>query len=108
MVHGVYGVKGSYAPQMMSGASMRMAPAQKMANLFDKIDASNTGSISKSQFVQAFETMKTPAAFKAAGADAVFAALDPTNSGSVTKQNFVQGMTKLMTQLRATNQTSGV
>ncbi|KAF2989564.1 EF-hand domain-containing protein [Methylocystis sp. MJC1] len=101
MVHGVYGVGGSYAPQMMSGASMRMPPAQKMTNLFNQIDVSGTGSISKSQFVQAFQTMKTPAVFKAAGADAVFAALDPANSGSVSKQNFVQGMTKLMTQLRS-------
>lgn len=103
MVHGVYGVRGSYAPQMMSGASMRMPPAQKMANLFDKIDVSGTGSISKSQLLQAFQTMRPPASFKAMGANAVFSALDPSNSGSVTKQAFVQGMTSLMAQFRAAN-----
>ncbi|HEY8162445.1 MAG TPA: EF-hand domain-containing protein [Methylocystis sp.] len=103
MINGVYGVRGSYAPQMMSGASMRMPPAQKMANLFDKIDVSGTGSITKSQFVQAFQTMRPPASFKAMGADAIFSALDPNNSGSVSKQAFVQGMTNLMAQFRTAN-----
>jgi Ca2+-binding EF-hand superfamily protein len=85
----------------MSGASARMPPAQKMASLFSQIDTNNTGSISKSQFMQAFQTMKPTAGFRAMGADAVFQALDPSNSGTVSKQNFVQGMTQLMAQFRS-------
>jgi hypothetical protein len=101
MSFSVSGVGGGYAPQVTSGASMRAPPAQKMSNLFNKIDTAGTGSITRSQFFQAFQTMRTPASFKAAGASAVFAALDPTGSGSVAKQAFVQGMTNLMTQFRA-------
>lgn len=91
---------GSMMPQAMTGASMRMPPAQKMNNLFNTIDASGTGSITKAQFTQAFNTLNPPAAFKAAGANAVFSALDPNNTGSVSQQDFVNGMTSQMSQLR--------
>jgi Ca2+-binding EF-hand superfamily protein len=97
----VTGVAGSWSPQAMSGASMRAPPAQKMANLFAKIDVSGAGSITKSQFTQAFQTMKPTAGFRAMGADAVFANLDPSRSGSVSKQAFVSGMTTLMAQFRS-------
>ena len=86
--------------QVWSGASMRMPPAQKMANLFDKIDTSGAGAISKSQFEQAFQTMNPPAGIKAMGADAVFAKLDPNGSGSVSKQDFISGMKSLMSEMR--------
>jgi Ca2+-binding EF-hand superfamily protein len=100
MSMGVSGVGGGYSPQAMSGASARMSPATKMANVFSQIDTSGSGSITQSQFTQAFQTMKPTAGFKAMGATAVFQALDPSGSGTVTKQSFVQGMTQLMSQLR--------
>jgi hypothetical protein len=103
----VSGVAGSYSPQAMSGASMRAPPAQKMANLFAKIDTSGAGSITKAQFMQAFQTMKPTAGFVAMGADAVYAALDPSRSGSVSKQAFVSGMTSLMAQFRSASVSGG-
>jgi len=103
MSFSVSGVGGSYGAHMTTGASMRMPPAQKMANLFDKIDTSGSGSISKSQLTSAFQTMRPPAAFKSMGPDAVYSALDPSNSGAVNKQAFVQGMTSLISQARASS-----
>jgi Ca2+-binding EF-hand superfamily protein len=103
----VSGVAGSFSPQAMSGASMRAPPAQKMTNLFNKIDTSGSGSITKAQFTQAFQTMKPTAGFVAMGASAVYAALDPTQSGSVSKQSFVSGMTSLMAQFRSASASGG-
>jgi hypothetical protein len=97
----ISGLAGSHAPQAMSGASARMPPAQKMASLFAKIDSSGSGSISKSQFMQAFQTMNPTSGFRAMGADAVFNALNPSNSGLVCRQNFVQGMTQMIMQFRS-------
>jgi hypothetical protein len=71
-----------------------------MANVFDQIDTSGSGTISKSQFEQSFQNLKMPQAFKAMGADAIFAKLDPNGTGSVSKQDFVDGMKSLMVQAR--------
>lgn len=84
-------------PQIVSGASMRMPPAQKMANLFQQIDTGNTGSISKTQFEQAFQTLNPPPAIKSMGADAVFSKLAPNGTGSVSRQDFINGMKSIMT-----------
>jgi Ca2+-binding EF-hand superfamily protein len=102
----ISGMHGSYAPQAMSGASARAAPSQKMANLFSQIDTTRSGSITQSQFAQAFNALNPPAGFKAMGASAVFSALDPNNTGSVSRQNFIQGMTSLMAQFRSANSSS--
>jgi hypothetical protein len=96
-ISGMAGAGGAHA---MSGASMRMPPAQKMANVFAQIDTSGSGTISKSQFEQSFQNLKMPQAFKAMGADAIFAKLDPNGTGSVSKQDFVDGMKSLMMQAR--------
>jgi hypothetical protein len=85
----------------VSGASYGATPQQKMSNLFDSIAGSGSGSITQSQFEQAFQTNNPPAVFQKQGADAIFAALDPTGSGSVSKQDFVSTMSKLMASLRA-------
>ena len=85
----------------VSGASSGAPPQQKMSNLFDSIDTSGSGSITQSQFEQAFQTKNPPAVFQQQGADAIFASLDPTGSGSVSKQNFVSTMSSLMASLRA-------
>jgi hypothetical protein len=109
----ISGMGSAGMPQVMAGASARMAPTQKMSNLFQQIDTSGSGSITKAQFEQAFQTMKTPPAFKAMGADAVFSKLDPNGTGSVTKQDFVDGMKNLMRSVHqhrssATSSQSGV
>lgn len=93
-------VAGTGAPHAVSGASQGAPPQQKMTNLFDSIDTSGSGSITKAQFEQAFQSKNPPGVFKSQGADAIFAALDPTGSGSVSKADFVSGMTKLMSSLR--------
>ena len=92
----VSGMAGAMMPQVVSGASMRMPPAQKMSNLFQQIDTGNTGSISKAQFAQAFQTLNPPPAIKAMGADAVFGKLDPNGTGSVSRQDFINGMKSVM------------
>lgn len=87
-------------PQAVSGASMSMPPQQKMSSLYSQIDTDSSGSITQSQFNQAFQTMNPPAAFQSAGADAVWNALDPNGTGSVSQQDFVSGMKDQMVQLR--------
>ena len=77
-----------------------MSPSTKMSNLFDQIDTTGSGTITKSQFEQAFQNMNPPGSFQAAGADAVWSKLDPNGTGSVSKQDFVNGMTTMMKQLR--------
>jgi hypothetical protein len=97
----ISGVGSASIPQIVSGASSYAPPAQKMSNLFQQIDTSGTGSISQSQFQQAFATLNPPANFQAAGANAVFQQLDPTGSGSVSKSDFVSSMMSMMRTLRA-------
>lgn len=80
---------------------MRVPPQQKMSNLFDKIDTGDTGSITKDQFEQAFQSMNPPGTFKSQGADAVWAKLDPQGTGQVSKQDFVNGMASMQKQFRA-------
>jgi len=89
----------STSPQVWSGASGRMSPTQKMTSLFQQIDSSGSGSITKAQFEQAFQTLNPPKGFKDMGADATFSKLDPKGTGSVSKQDFVSGMTSLMSQM---------
>ncbi len=97
---------GSSMPQVVSGASSRMPPTQKMANLFSQIDISGSGSISKAQFEQAFQQLNPPAAIKAMGADAVFQKLDPNGTGSVSKQDFINGMKSMVTHGHRHSQTN--
>lgn len=94
----INGISGMGAmPQAMSGASMRMPPQQKMSTLFQQIDTAGTGSITKSQFENAFNNMNPPAAFKAIGLDSVWAKLDPSGSGQASKQDFIAAMKTMMT-----------
>lgn len=87
-------------PQVWSGASARTTPSQKMASLFDQIDTAGSGTITKAQFEQAFQTMNPPKAAQQAGADSIWAKLDPNGTGSVSKQDFVSGMKTAMSQAR--------
>ena len=92
---------GAPSPIMMSGASPAAPPQQKMTSLYNRIDTSGAGSITKSQLEVAFQTLKPPAVFQRAGVDAVYSQLDPTGRGSVSKDDFIQGMKGLMVSLRA-------
>lgn len=96
----ISGAGTTTAEHIWSGASPAMSPTQKMSDLFDQIDSSGSGSISQSQFTQAFQTMNPPASFQSAGVSSVWAQLDPNGSGSVSRQDFTNGMTVLMQQLR--------
>ena len=84
-----------------SSASAKMAPQQKMSNLFDAIDTSNSGSITQSQFTNAFNTMSPPSVFKAQGAASVWSQLSPSGGDSVSKSDFINTMKQLMVSLRA-------
>ena len=97
----VTGVGAAGGMHAVSGASTSGPPQQKMSDLFDSIDTSGSGSITQSQFDQAFQSKNPPAVFQLQGADAIFAALDPNGTGSVSKQDFVSGMKQLMVSLRA-------
>jgi Ca2+-binding EF-hand superfamily protein len=100
MVTNVAGVTAPGMSAMVSGASTRASPQQKMTKLFNQIDSSGSGSITQAQFTQAFQTMNPPGVFKAAGSSAVWNYLDPNNTGQVSQQTFVNGMKQLMVQLR--------
>src|ERR1700688_117136 len=97
----ISGVSSSSVLHAVSGASSGAPPQQKMSSLFDSIDTTGSGSITQSQFEQAFQTKNPPAVFQNQGAEAIFASLDPTGSGSVSKQDFVSTMSKLMASLRS-------
>jgi len=92
----ISGMGSPGAAMAMTGASARMPPQQKMSDLFDKIDTSGTGSISQTQFDQAFQTMNPPAGVKAQGADSIWSQLDPNGTGSVSKSDFVSTMKSVM------------
>lgn len=100
----IAGMTGSAMPHAMSGASGRMPPQQKMTNLFNQIDTSGSGTISKAQFEQAFQNLNPPGPFKQAGADTVWQALDPNGSGQVSKQDFITNMKKMMVEFRQSHQ----
>jgi Ca2+-binding EF-hand superfamily protein len=90
---------GEFPPRVMSGASSRMSPTQKISDLFQKMDTSGSGSITSAQFAQSFQNMNPPQAFKRMGADSVFNQL--SGNGTVSKQDFVDGMKKMIEQNRS-------
>jgi hypothetical protein len=103
----ISGITSSSGLHAVSGASTGAPPQQKMSNLFDSIDTTGSGSITQSQFEQAFQAKSPPAVFQKQGSDAIFASLDPTGTGSVSKQGFVSTMSNLMASLRAGPAQSG-
>jgi Ca2+-binding EF-hand superfamily protein len=103
----VANVGGAAMPPVVSSASMQAPPQHKMTSLFNQIDASGAGSITQSQFDQAFQTLNPPAPFRAAGADAIWKQLDPSGSGSVSQKDFVNTMKSLMAELRQPGSASG-
>jgi Ca2+-binding EF-hand superfamily protein len=77
-----------------------MPPSQKMSALFDRIDTSANGTITKPQLESALSSMKAPMVLKSSGADAIFSQLDTRGTGAISKQQFVQGMTSLISHMR--------
>src|ERR1035437_4844846 len=73
----ISGVSAAGGMHAVSGASSSGPPQQKMTDLFNAIDTSGSGSITQSQFDQAFQSKNPPSVFQKQGADAIFAALDP-------------------------------
>jgi hypothetical protein len=106
MTMNVANIAAPATPMMVSGASMQAPPQQKMTNLYNRIDTAGTGIITQAQFNQTFQTMNPPAAFQAAGANAVWSQLDPGGSGQVTQQDFVTRKKSLMVELRQGNAAS--
>ena len=99
----ISGVGGSYGGNplsVVSGASGSGGATKKMTALFDQIDSTGAGSLSKSQLEEAFQTKNPPAAFKALGSHALFQKLDPQGTGRVSKQNFVSTMAQLSESFR--------
>ena len=92
---------GASAVHTMTGASANAPTRQKMSMLFDKIDASGSGSITSSQLSQAFATLHPPAGFQALGANALFSTLDAQHAGSVSKADFVNTMSALSRKLQS-------
>jgi hypothetical protein len=103
----ISGIASASGLHVVSGASTSAPPQQKMSNLFNSIDTAGSGTITQSQFDQAFQTKNPPAVFQKQGANAIWTALDPSGSGTVSKQGFVSTMSKLMVSLRAEGTSQG-
>ena len=91
-------MRAASMPKVASGGSSPVSPQQKISNLFQQIDSSGTGRITKAQFEQAFNKLNLPASVKDIGPEAAFSKLDPSGSGALSKQDFIKGMSSLMAQ----------
>jgi len=98
---GISAIAGSVAPQAMSRASAVASPSAKMASVFSSFTTPGTGTITKNQFVQTFNTMKPTAGFHSLGANGTFSVLDPNSTGAVSRQDFISGMTRMMADFKA-------
>ena len=96
----VSGVAASRYAREVSGGAHAPTASQKMSSVFDKIDVSGTGSITRAQLAQKFKGLNLPEGIKALGPDAVFSALDQSKTGSVDKKKFSSGMIKLLSTLK--------
>jgi hypothetical protein len=98
----ISGVSPHVRVDTYTGASgARMPASAKMASLFDRIDSSGAGVITRSQFNNAFQTMQPPGDFKTRGADAIWSTLTSRQSNSIAKNDFVTGMLAQMRSMRA-------
>jgi hypothetical protein len=91
-------MRAASLPKVASGSSAPVSPQQKISNLFQQIDSSGTGRITKAQFEQAFNKLSLPASVKGIGSEAAFSKLDPSGTGVVSKQDFIKGMESLITK----------
>jgi hypothetical protein len=94
-------MRAASMPKVVASGASSVSPQQKIGNMFQQIDSSGAGRITKEQFEQAFNKLNLPASVKEIGPEAAFSKLDPTGSGAVSKQDFIHGMTSLMAQKNA-------
>ena len=99
---GISNMRAASIPKAASPQGTSASPQQKINNIFQQIDSSGTGRITKAQFEKAFNELSLPESIKGIGKDAAFSKLDPSGSGVVTKQDFIRGMQALMSQKPAT------
>ena len=90
-------------PQIVSGASKRGSKSHGLSGLFQSMDTTGSGSISKSQLQSALQNLRLPSSVKSLGADAIFNKLDPNKTGSVSKQDFISGLRKILADLNVQN-----
>lgn len=93
---GISNMRAASMPKVVAGGASSVSSQQKISNLFQQIDSSGNGRITKEQFEQAFNKLNLPASVKDVGPEAAFSKLDPKGSGVVTKQDFIHGMATLM------------
>jgi hypothetical protein len=99
---GISNMRAASIPNIVSGKGGQVSSHQKINSLFQKIDSSGSGRITKAQFEQAFNKLGLPSSIQDIGQDAAFRKLDPSGTGSVSKQDFIRGMQVLMTQKNTT------
>ena len=95
---GISNMRAASVPKVASAQGTSASSQQNINNLFQQIDSTGTGRITKAQFEQAFNKLNLPEAIKGIGQDAAFNKLDPKGSGVVSKQEFIRGMHALMTK----------
>ncbi len=71
---------------------------QKLNNLYQQIDTTGKGQITKVQFEQSFNKLSLPASVKDMGQEGVLKKLDPNGTGVITKPEFIQRMAPLINQ----------
>ena len=96
--NGISNMRAASIPKVAPVASPGVTSQQKISNLFQQIDSSGTGRITKAQFEQAFSKLNLPASVKGLGLEAAFSKLDPSGTGVVSKKDFIAGMESLMKQ----------
>ena len=95
---GISNMRAASMPKVSSGGATPVSPQQKISNLFQQIDSSGAGRITKAQFEQAFNKLNLPASVKELGSEAAYSKLDPSGAGVVSKQDFVRGMESLISK----------
>jgi hypothetical protein len=88
----------TYKPQVNAVGVAQTTNTLRLGNLFQQIDTSGSGRITKAQFDQSFGNLGLPISVKEMGKDIVFEKLDPNGKGTVSKQEFIKGMEPLMAQ----------
>lgn len=100
MAGSVSGLGGGAMPKIVSGASKRASSSQGLSQMFQTMDTSGAGSISKSNLQSALQNLSLPSSVKSLGADTLFNKLDTNKTGSVSRQDFVSGLRKIMSGLQ--------
>jgi hypothetical protein len=103
---GISNMRAASVPKVASGASPTISAQQKISNLFQQIDSSGSGRITKAQFEQAFSKLNLPSSVKSIGLEAAFSKLDPSGTGVVSKKDFILGMQSIIASKNSQTQKS--